>query len=114
MLDFTLFSVAKFDNDLLFSLGLILGCIWSVDQSLIFWWLWINGLFGRIYRLAIPFWVCEVVICINEIIDRKIVFSIKCTSSTTNDLFEFDHRIHRTKQDNISDIASIHTCRELL
>lgn len=47
--------------------------------------------------------------CLHEIIDREVVFPVIEPRSTSDDLLELDHRIDRAHQDDVTDIASIHT-----
>lgn len=53
-----------------------------------------NG-FG-ILGLAIPFRITEVVVRFDEVIDGEVVLAVVEACATTDDLLEFDHRVHRT------------------
>jgi hypothetical protein len=52
--------------------------------------------------------------CLHEIIDRKVVLPIVQPRSASDDLLELDHGIDRAHQDDVADIAGIHAGREFL
>ena len=46
--------------------------------------------------------------------NREVVLTVIETRSSADDLFEFDHRVDRAHEDDVSHIAGIHTGREFL
>ena len=68
----------------------------------------------RFYWLAVPFGVGKMVICIHEVVDSEIFFTVKKARSAADDLLEFDHGIYRAHQNDIADIARVNTSGKLL
>jgi len=52
------------------------------------------------------------VIGVNKVYDCEIVFTLKQTRATSNNLFEFNHAVYRTQQNNVAYIASVNACCE--
>ena len=65
------------------------------------------------HRLAIPFYILEILVSTNKIINSEVVFIIKQTSTSTDNLLELDHIVNGTEQDNISDISCIYSSGQL-
>ncbi len=61
--------------------------------------------------ISVPLGIEEVVICIDKVVDREIFLAIKKPRAASNDLFEFDHRINRTHQDDVSHISGVNAGR---
>ena len=68
----------------------------------------------RLYRLAIPLRITEVVVSLNEVVDREVVLAIVKPGATPDDLLELNHRIHRPHQHDVAYVTRIHAGRELL
>ena len=56
----------------------------------------------------------EQVIGVNKVYDCEIVFALKQTCATSNNLFEFNHAVYRAQQNNVAYIACVNACGELL
>ena len=68
----------------------------------------------RLGGFSIPFRIAEVNVRLYEIMNREVVLAVIETRSSADELFEFDHRVDRAHEDDVSHIAGIHTCREFL
>ena len=68
----------------------------------------------RCDRFAVPFRVTEVMVRVHEVVDREVVFAVVETRSATDDLLELDHRVDGAHQDDVANVAGIHTSRKLL
>ena len=114
MLDFSFFAVRQFDLYLFdflrlarFSYVSRLSLVLLLDGCFRFAWF-------RFYRFAVPFRVGKVMIGVHKIIDGEIFFAVKQPGSSPDDLLELNHGIDRPHQDNIADVAGIHSGGELL
>jgi hypothetical protein len=57
---------------------------------------------------AVPFRIAEMVLSLHEVVDGEIVFAVVKSRASTDDLFEFDHRVDWPHQDDVANVASIH------
>ena len=64
--------------------------------------------------LAVPFRIVEMVVRLHEVVDREIVLAVIEARPAADDLLELDHRVDRPHQDDIADVAGVHSGRELL
>src|SRR6266516_1859022 len=64
---------------------------------------WLSGF--RLQRFAIPLRIVEMVVRLNEIVDREVVLTVVEPRAPADDLLEFDHRVDRTNQHDVADVA---------
>src|SRR5438046_766512 len=62
--------------------------------------LWLN-------RLAIPLGIAEMQVRLHEIVNREVIFAVEKPRAASDDLLEFNHRIDRTHQNDVADVARI-------
>src|SRR5579864_6497710 len=92
-----------------------LGACWRMIWRL--WWMGetprrhgcIRLIFFRLCRLAIPFWIAEMMMRLHKIVDREIVLAIIEPRTTPDDLLELDHRVDGAHQHDVADVARIHS-----
>ena len=53
-------------------------------------------------------------VCLHEIVNREVVLAIVEPRASSDDLFEFDHRVDRAHENDVADIPGIDSGRELL
>ena len=66
----------------------------------------------RFYWLAVPFRIVEMKVRLYEIVDGEVILSIIKARTTSNDLFELDHRVDRAHENDVADIAGVHAGRD--
>src|SRR3990167_4442718 len=67
-----------------------------------------------LFWLTIPLRITEMVVSLNEVIDREVVLAIVKPGAAPDDLLELNHRIHRPHEYDVADVTRIHAGRELL
>ena len=65
-------------------------------------------------RFAVPFGVAEVVMGVDEIVDREVVLAVVEAGAAADDLLELDHRVDRPHEDDVADVAGVDAGREFL
>ena len=73
-------------------------------------WIFFNGFF----RFAVPFGVGKMMMGVDEIIDGEVFLAIEETCAASDDLLEFDHRVDRAHENDVADVARVHTGGEFL
>jgi hypothetical protein len=46
---------------------------------------------------------------LHEVVNREVILSIVEPRAAPDDLFELDHRIHPSQEDDVPDIARVHS-----
>src|SRR5579862_3913891 len=74
------------------------------------------ALLARLWRewLAVPLRIVEVKIRLHEIKNGEIVLSVVKPRSPPDDLLEFNHRVDRAHENNVTDVAGVHPGRKFL
>src|ERR1017187_6416787 len=67
----------------------------------------------RFHRFAVPLRVTEMKIGLHEVVDGEVVLAIVKPCAATDNLFELDHGIDRTHQNDVANVTGIHAGREL-
>ena len=62
-------------------------------------------------RLPVQLGVGEMMMGLHEVIDGELILAFKQPSPTFDDLLEFDHRVDRSHQNDISNVSCIDSCR---
>jgi len=116
MLNGSLFAIRQLDFDFLGALvGIWIGDIFFariVDSSFLSNSPRLNRLRGL--GLTVPFFIVEVFVGFNEVVDGEVVFAVEEAGAPTDDLFEFDHGVDRAHQDDVADVAGIDASGEFL
>ena len=60
----------------------------------------------RFQRFAVPLRIAEVTVRLHKVIDRKVILPVIKSCASSDDLFELNHAIDRTHQDDVADIAA--------
>ena len=68
----------------------------------------------RLDGLAVPLRITEMMVRLHEVVDREVVLAIVKPGAAPDDLLELDHRVDRAHQDNVTNVAGVHTGGELL
>jgi hypothetical protein len=75
------------------------------------------GVLGRgrlALGLAVPLRVAEVLVRLDEVVDREVVLAVVEPGAAPDDLLELDHGVHRTHQHDVADVPRVHAGGELL
>src|SRR5258708_3701605 len=62
----------------------------------------------RCYRFSIPLGIVEVVMRLHEIVDGEVILAVVESRAASDDLLELDHRVDRSHQDDIAEVAGVH------
>src|ERR1700733_13437806 len=68
----------------------------------------------RFHRFAVPLRIGEMKVGPHEVVDGEIVLPIVKAGAASDDLLELNHAVDRAHEDNVADIAGIHTGRKFL
>ena len=61
----------------------------------------------RFNRLAVPFGIAEMMMCLHEIINREIILAVVKPRAAPDDLLELDDRIDRAHQHDVADVPRV-------
>ena len=65
-------------------------------------------------RFSVPLGIAEVVVCLDEVVDREVVLALVEARAAADNLLELDQRVDRAHQDDVTDVARIDASGELL
>jgi len=68
------------------------------------------GFFNWFFGFTVPFGVGEVMMGVHEVVEGEVFLAIEETCAATDDLFELDHRVDGTHEDDVADVARVHAC----
>jgi hypothetical protein len=68
----------------------------------------------RAERVAIPLGILEILVCSYKIVNGKVVFIVKKSCASSDNLLKLNHIIDGAHEHDIAHVAGIHTCGEFL
>src|SRR5271157_4706776 len=64
----------------------------------------------RLYRLAVPLRIVEVLVRPNEVVDGEKVLAVVEARASPDDLLELNHGVDGAQQDDVADVAGVDAC----
>ena len=89
----------------------------TAHRAWLFWLRLASAWVVATYRaewIAIPLGILEILVCSYKIIDGEVVFVVKKSCASSDDLLKLNHIIDRAEKHDIANIASVHTSGEFL